>query len=105
MMCLMDVCHVGNMFLICVSLMLDAVNTASRMESNSLPGRIHVSAETAELLRAANKGTWVTPREGGIEAKGKGRLETFWAVPKRSRSSISSSVFSSGVSIESEVSV
>ncbi|CAB9523712.1 Receptor-type guanylate cyclase gcy [Seminavis robusta] len=60
----------------------DTVNTASRMESNSLPGMIQVSAETANLLRAANRGAWLTPREGGIEAKGKGSLDTYWVQPK-----------------------
>ena len=59
-----------------------AVNTASRMESNSLPGKIQVSETTADLLRAANKGSWLLLREGGIEAKGKGRLVTYWIHPE-----------------------
>ena len=49
----------------------DSVNTAARMESNGIPGKIQASGETAELLRKAGKADWVTAREGTIEAKGK----------------------------------
>jgi class 3 adenylate cyclase len=34
----------------------DTMNTASRMETTGLPGRIHLSCDTAELLQAGNKG-------------------------------------------------
>ena len=52
----------------------DTVNTASRMESHSLPGRVHVSAETRTTL-----GEYFSfePR-GTIEVKGKGPMETFF---------------------------
>jgi hypothetical protein len=56
----------------------DTMNTAARMESNGQPGRIHVSEETADLLRKAGKSHWVKPREEKIVAKGKGELSTFW---------------------------
>lgn len=56
----------------------DTVNTASRMESNGEKGRIHVSEQTAEALRAKGKGHWLTAREDMIEAKGKGTLQTYW---------------------------
>lgn len=48
------------------------------MESNGQKGRIQVSQSTAELLVAAGKQDWVTPREDKIEAKGKGWLQTYW---------------------------
>jgi hypothetical protein len=54
------------------------MNTASRMESNSKPGRIQVSQETADLLIAAGREDWVTPRQDKIKAKGKGMLQTYW---------------------------
>jgi Adenylate and Guanylate cyclase catalytic domain len=56
----------------------DTVNTASRMESNGLPNRIHGSEETAKLLVEAGKGHWVLPREDLVEAKGKGTIQTYW---------------------------
>ena len=51
----------------------DTVNTASRMESNGLPSKIHVSEATANELILFNKGDWLTEREGGVHAKGKKR--------------------------------
>ncbi|GIL52795.1 hypothetical protein Vafri_8471 [Volvox africanus] len=54
----------------------DTINTASRMESTGVPGAIHVSQATRDL----------TPSEpweptGGVEAKGKGLLQTFLLRP------------------------
>ena len=56
----------------------DTVNTAARMESNGVVNRIHCSQSTADELIAAGKSQWLTPREGGVEAKGKGRLQTYF---------------------------
>lgn len=55
----------------------DTVNTASRMESEGLPGQIQVSAATRELLH--DKGFSFTPR-GTIAVKGKGEMDTFLLV-------------------------
>jgi 3'5'-cyclic nucleotide phosphodiesterase/Adenylate and Guanylate cyclase catalytic domain len=54
------------------------MNTASRMESTSLPNHIQVSQETADLLKMGGKGLWLVPREGKVTAKGKGDLNTFF---------------------------
>ena len=80
--------------------------TASRMESLSLPGRIQISAETARLLMDDNKGEWLTEREGGVEAKGKGHLVTYWAMPSRrpTKARNAASVSTDGLSGESELS-
>ena len=59
----------------------DTVNTAARMESNGMPGRIHLSQETANLLKTADKGHWFLHRDGKIHAKGKGELQTYWLDP------------------------
>lgn len=59
----------------------DTVNTAARMESTGQVGRIQASAETAELLIASGKQSWVRPREEKVEAKGKGLLSTYWVEP------------------------
>ena len=63
------------------------MNTASRMESNGQPGKIQCSQETADLLIAAGKQHWLTPREDKIIAKGKGELQTFWISTSHSGSS------------------
>jgi class 3 adenylate cyclase len=57
----------------------DTVNTASRMESHGVPGRIHVTASTFELLGDAFE---LEPREP-IEIKGKGKMQTYLIVGKR----------------------
>lgn len=52
----------------------DTVNTASRMESHSLPGRIQVSAATRSAL---GSGFTFEPR-GALEIKGKGLMKTYF---------------------------
>ncbi|CAB9523056.1 Receptor-type guanylate cyclase gcy [Seminavis robusta] len=56
----------------------DTVNTASRMESNGVGGKIHCSQATADALIAAGKKSWLVPREDQIEAKGLGKLQTWF---------------------------
>jgi adenylate cyclase len=58
----------------------DAVNTASRMESQSTPGEIQITRATYELL----KDEFVCRRRGTILVKGKGRMETWYLVGSRS---------------------
>jgi len=52
----------------------DAVNTASRMESASLPMRINISGKTAELLA----GKIPLEERGNLEVKGKGPMQMFF---------------------------
>ncbi|XGW02592.1 hypothetical protein V3C99_014548 [Haemonchus contortus] len=54
----------------------DTVNTASRMESNGKPGRIHLSFEAHLLL--AEVGGFEVESRGEVIIKGKGVMETFW---------------------------
>ena len=56
----------------------DSVNTAARMESCGIKDKIHISQSTADLLILANKSHWLTPRQDIIEAKGKGKMQTYW---------------------------
>lgn len=56
----------------------DTVNTASRMESTSLPGRIQVSTAVADELARLGSVRYLTRRKGVVIAKGKGEMETFW---------------------------
>jgi class 3 adenylate cyclase len=60
----------------------DTVNTAARMESNGVKGRIHCSQATADKLILAGFQRWLTSREGGIEAKGLGLLATYFVAPE-----------------------
>ena len=60
----------------------DTVNTAARIESTGLRHRIHLSQETADLLKEAGKESWVAPRDGVVVAKGKGEMQTFWLLTK-----------------------
>lgn len=62
----------------------DTINTAARMESNSMKGRIQISEQTADLIFAAKLEHWLMKREDKIEAKGKGVLQTYWLVIKES---------------------
>ena len=48
------------------------------METTGACDRIQVSQETAELLVAAGRSDWLTPRDAKVEAKGKGELQTYW---------------------------
>lgn len=57
----------------------DPVNTASRMESHGVPGRIHVTEGTYELLRAE----FELEERGTIEVKGKGLMRTWFLVRER----------------------
>jgi len=52
----------------------DAVNTASRMESQSTPGEIQITRATYDLL----KDEFVCRRRGTILVKGKGQMETWY---------------------------
>jgi len=54
----------------------DTVNTASRMESSGLPGRIQVTVATFERLRDRYR----FEDRGEIEVKGKGRLQAYLLV-------------------------
>eukprot|EP00200_Dunaliella_tertiolecta_P002526 CAMPEP_0202348956 /NCGR_PEP_ID=MMETSP1126-20121109/6653_1 /ASSEMBLY_ACC=CAM_ASM_000457 /TAXON_ID=3047 /ORGANISM="Dunaliella tertiolecta, Strain CCMP1320" /LENGTH=658 /DNA_ID=CAMNT_0048940695 /DNA_START=339 /DNA_END=2315 /DNA_ORIENTATION=- len=69
------------------SLFGDAMNTASRMESTGVPGRIHVSEATYNLLPHAH-GEWEAT--GGVEVKGKGLMESYLWIPRLGKLSDSS---------------
>eukprot|EP00934_Nitzschia_sp_Nitz4_P002211 Nitzschia sp. Nitz4//scaffold363_size14950//383//8108//NITZ4_008904-RA/size14950-snap-gene-0.0-mRNA-1//1//CDS//3329549257//2211//frame0 len=57
----------------------DTVNTAARMESTGTSDKIQLSSETARLVAEGfRKDVWTVPRTDQIEAKGKGKLQTFW---------------------------
>jgi hypothetical protein len=51
------------------------------MESNDAPNKIQCSQKTADLLISAGKGHWLEKRVDLVEAKGKGKLQTYWVEP------------------------
>ncbi|XP_067848718.1 guanylate cyclase soluble subunit beta-2-like isoform X2 [Heptranchias perlo] len=55
----------------------DTVNTASRMESHGVPGKIHLSPTANRALQ--NKGFEIVER-GAINVKGKGKMITYFLV-------------------------
>jgi adenylate cyclase len=57
----------------------DTVNLASRLETTSEPGRIHLSAALAARLGS----THVVEPRGSIDLKGKGPTETFYLLGRR----------------------
>jgi len=59
----------------------DAVNTASRMESHGVPGKIQITCETYELI----KDDFVCEPRGKVPVKGKGEMETWYLVGVRDR--------------------
>ncbi|MEI7862184.1 MAG: adenylate/guanylate cyclase domain-containing protein [Planctomycetota bacterium] len=52
----------------------DTVNVASRMESSGMPGRIHVSQQTAQALH----GKFALEDRGFVECKGLGQVQTYF---------------------------
>lgn len=77
----------------------DSVNTAARMESTGVPGKIQCSQATADLLLVAGKSDWIMARKGLVEAKGKGEMQTYWIeisqVYQKSKKSGASTPYSS----------
>ncbi|XP_044761519.1 soluble guanylate cyclase 89Da-like [Coccinella septempunctata] len=57
----------------------DTVNTASRMQSTSAPGKINISSHTKEILCADR---YITESRGVVQVKGKGEMETYWLLGK-----------------------
>jgi class 3 adenylate cyclase len=88
----------------------DTVNTAARMESNGVRGRIHVSQATADALIIKGKSDWLINREDKVVAKGKGEMQTYFIAAKSDKSVVTTgssddgkSVFSTPSSDEEEI--
>lgn len=54
----------------------DTVNTASRMESNGEPLRIHISEQCKDALDKI--GGYIIEERGLVHMKGKGEVKTYW---------------------------
>jgi adenylate cyclase len=75
----------------------DIVNTASRMESHGVAGRIQVTDSVQQRL----KGSFLLEKRGAIEVKGKGKMQT-WFLRSRNEKSMDALEFASIKSEESE---
>ena len=58
----------------------DTVNTASRMESHGLPGKIQVTKDTYRIL----KDEYIFELRGKLDVKGKGEMETWFLAGRNS---------------------
>lgn len=56
----------------------ETLETTAKMEHNGRPGRIHVSEETAALLKADGRDHWFQQRGDVVHADGKGQVKTYW---------------------------
>lgn len=56
----------------------DTMNTASRMESNGVSGKIHVSQSTADELVTLGRSSWLLARDEKLPIKGKGDMQTYF---------------------------
>ncbi|XP_060527636.1 receptor-type guanylate cyclase Gyc76C-like isoform X2 [Cylas formicarius] len=56
----------------------DTVNTASRMESNGEPLKIHISMQCKDALEKL--GGYVIQERGFVSMKGKGDVQTYWLI-------------------------
>ncbi len=54
------------------------MNMAARMESTGARNRIHISSDTADLLKTAGKASWIEIRKELVDIKGKGSQRTYW---------------------------
>ena len=72
----------------------DTVNTAARMESTGVKGKIQVSQATADELIVKGKKDWIVPRQDTVVAKGKGEMQTYFVVMKSNSKSAKETVSS-----------
>ncbi|UJR25296.1 hypothetical protein I4U23_006648 [Adineta vaga] len=67
----------------------DTVNVASRMESNGLPDKIHMSNDTYKRL--INRDQYIFEERGEILVKGKGQMHTYFLLDRKPIQNVSKS--------------
>jgi hypothetical protein len=60
-----------------IQLFGDTVNIAAKMETSGRPGQIHISAQTAELLRSEKKQYYIEAADD-LVVGAKGTISTYW---------------------------
>jgi hypothetical protein len=76
------------------------MNMAARMESTGAKNKVHLSADTAKILIQQGRQSWVIPREGAVQVKGKGECQTYWLSRGTSSGSHTGSTSSDEKSVE-----
>jgi hypothetical protein len=72
------------------------MNMTARIETSGAKNRIHLSSDTADLLRKAGLEHWTMEREDKVSLKGKGvNITTYWLNQGATASSYVASVCSS----------
>ena len=66
---------------------ISTIFVAQRMESTSDADRIQISEATADILCASGLSSLVTPRDDGVEIKGKRNMQTYWLATSAASSS------------------
>ena len=56
----------------------DTINTAQRIESTGIGGKVHISPQTAKSLEEAGQSKMYYSRKDIVHLKGKGDVQTFW---------------------------
>eukprot|EP00934_Nitzschia_sp_Nitz4_P007367 Nitzschia sp. Nitz4//scaffold210_size37948//27282//29775//NITZ4_007693-RA/size37948-augustus-gene-0.20-mRNA-1//1//CDS//3329541939//7357//frame0 len=56
----------------------DTVNMAARMESTGIPSKVQLSDASAKNVIGRGLEDWVVPRDGDVDVKGKGLVQTYW---------------------------
>jgi len=69
----------------------NTLNTAEDLEKHGKRNMIHISEETAELLRKAGKTHWLQARSTKVHIRAKGELQTYFVFPKSSDNASSNS--------------
>ena len=70
------------------------MNKTSRIESSGQKGRVHISEEMANILKASGKEHWLSKREDVVNLKGLGEVPTYWLGLENERHSATGSVSS-----------
>ena len=65
------------------SLTSDSSLFGLQIETTSIPGKIHLSDFTAELLKKSGRGKWLTPRADKVSLAGKGDMQTYYLLDHR----------------------
>mmetsp|Transcript_21569 Transcript_21569/g.53327 ORF Transcript_21569/g.53327 Transcript_21569/m.53327 type:complete len:1140 (+) Transcript_21569:1556-4975(+) len=72
----------------------DSMNKTSRIESSGQKGKVHISEEMANILKASGKEHWISKREDVVNLKGLGEVPTYWLGLQNERHSATGSVTS-----------